>query len=853
MGAPPGQAKFRITKPIITEKRKFQLLSYQENMDKIEKIAAEANIQKPKRRRKTGGKHQMSACCACKKKRKKCDGGYPRCSGCVSSGVKCTIVDGITGREIPRNHLETLENLISSLKSDCSSLKEVIEIQAVNLKSLETKNKKLENTIILDSLSSPSFPNQTNKSHSESGSIANSIFSKSHQTDTKDIFERYPPTIGENKDLTLEVGLLSFGSSETGFLGASSAYSIAKALSHSIGYRQFHKELDYYTNRRDNNKGNKDTESEQEADMELSFKGPTLQMGKKYLEAYKITVQCQYPFMDWDWVLEVFEDVVLNDSKNPEALFFIYMIFAIGCQLLDLHSKISTSINIKAYYNKAFESVGSIIEGSTLRTVQAYLIMSVFSQKMPDGTSIWQTTGLAIRTAVALGLHREPYSRKQKLANMRSFTTPTDTPSDEFQTASEYTGINSPELSDSYSKASDLKSRIFWSAYGMERINGLVLGRPFSIADIDIDAAYPVDNEENSIAIHVIRLRRMQSNICSFVYKAHKIIETPEEIDATRVQILLELNNWMSTFPAKSNPASTFETDNWSIISYHNSILLLLRPVILEVAKSKENSSPRLLEWFKVFTQSASAVCLNYKHLHSKGKLSYTWLSIHCCFVSGLSFLYCIWIDKSLKVLEWKRKSHIYDTITACSTILYVWAEKWDGAKLFRDTFDKLLKIVLSFDDRNPNVGMFLRRDSDECLKNGVFVEGSIGIDQYLSYDINKDFSTNNSNKNDSYGIIDQTDGGMLPSPFTSVETSKSQRVFEKKVKDDSLYDSHPKLKDANDEIENAKFQNHHNGCSTGRATEVLDFDSSLWEFLNSTGDRFLRDIFYEMEENLYL
>ncbi|GMF06716.1 unnamed protein product [[Candida] boidinii] len=142
---------------------------------------------------------------------------------------------------------------------------------------------------------------------------------------------------------------------------------------------------------------------------------------------------------------------------------------------------------------------------------------------------------------------------------------------------------------------------------------------------------------------------------------------------------------------------------------------------------------------------------------------------------------------------------------------------------------------------------MFLRRDSDECLKNGVFVEGSIGIDQYLGYDINKDFSTNNQNKDDSYGAIDQTVG------FSSLETSKSQRVFDKNVEDDSLYNSHPKLKDTNDEIENAKFQNHHNGCSTGRATEVLDFDSSLWEFLNSTGDRFLRDIFYEMEENLYL
>ncbi|OUM51166.1 hypothetical protein BVG19_g253 [[Candida] boidinii] len=713
-----------------------------------------------KRKRRSGGKHQMAACAACKLKRKKCDGLYPVCSGCIKRGTECTIVDATTGREIPRNYIETLEKNIKNLQE-----------QTDRFLDIEKKYSKLLKAV---NVYQNDFNTEKKNNNSKDGVVHQEFHKQEPQETIKpvDISKakgNETPAPEKSKDLASDIGFLTLNAtSESGFLGPSSACSIAKAISLAIGGRSGFS-------------GATTTSSVNESyikeTMEMPFKKPTMRSGEIYLTAYKNFVHLQYPFLNWDSILSKFEDVIVRDSKDQESLFFIYMIFAIGCLLLEDSTPHTSSIYTLTFYKKAFENIGQIVEASNLTTVQAYLLIAVFSQKIPDGPSIWQTTGLAIRIAVALGLHREPYKSRRR------------------------------QSSESLKAIQDLKARVFWSAYGMERINGLVLGRPFSIADIDIDAPYPDDTEENAVAIHVIRLRRIQSNICTFVYKPHKFSDNVEEIDATRVQILLELKDWMSTFPAKVNPTSTYDTNNWSIVSYHNCVLLLLRPVVLAIAKLKEKSSTRLLEWFKVFTQSASSICLNYKLLHSKGKLSYTWMTIHCCFVSGMSFMYCLWLDKSLKLLQWRSKSHIYDTISACSMILYVLAEKWPRAKVFRDTFDRMSKTVLNSENGNGEI-QENRKVFTDILTHGLF-QGNFGIDQYLGH-------TYQLNVNSFYNSLDEEN---FPA-----ERSNSQ---------------------ANNNSMNG------NEASTELYENLMNQENDpLLDFLNTSGDPLLKDIFYEIEDN---
>lgn len=69
-------------------------------------------------------------------------------------------------------------------------------------------------------------------------------------------------------------------------------------------------------------------------------------------------------------------------------------------------------------------------------------------------------------------------------------------------------------------------------------------------------------------------------------------------------------------------------------------------------------------------------------------------ISLHSCFVAGLTLVYCIWRDRSL---------FSYDMLEAtrdCSQSLTIFGEKWPGAVKYRDIFDvlsgNLLKSIVN-------------------------------------------------------------------------------------------------------------------------------------------------------------
>lgn len=664
------------------------------------------------------------------------------------------MVDLASEKEIPRNYVETLENKVFHLESTLSKKEQARE----------------------SGLDHNELPN---------GGSFNKLESQSEY----EVMDE-----PGNKDLARDVGYITLAAAaEPRYLGASSAYSIAKVITHSIHYYRQKQKKYNVGGVKVVSSGSSDTDEHQDQFLGLEHLKPSEEIGIKLLKAYHQGVQCQYPFLDWSWVLQCFDKVINTNTDEDIPLFFIYMIFAIGSQLMEGISRTPSTIHARAYYNKAFEHITSVIEDTSIRSVQVYLILGIFSQKMPCGSSIWQTTGLAIRTSVALGLHRSP-----SYTNMRSRHREID------------------------HDGQDLRSRVFWSAYSLERINGLVLGRPFGISDVDIDVPLP-DSQEYVVANHVFKLRKIQSSICLFVYGPRHFSEDKDEVNITRHQIMLELNSWKSTFPVRHDAKCTWETDNWCTISYHNSVLLLLRPVVLEVSEMKSGTSASAIEWFKIFTKSASAICLNYKELHSIQKLSYTWLALHCVFIAGVSFLYCIWLDCSLMILQWKRKSIIYDTISACSNILYVLAERWEGAKAFRNSFEQISKSILSkLEDENGNeTEIDSNADVDgEIMQNcsPKFAPGIANIKKsYLPESLSIGQCARDSQERG--GNLGLTDGVSFALP-SSVSSNSSPA--------DNMDHSFDEVKNGYNSV-----------------------DSSIWDFLNNEGDQFLRAIFYEIEETL--
>lgn len=59
-------------------------------------------------------------------------------------------------------------------------------------------------------------------------------------------------------------------------------------------------------------------------------------------------------------------------------------------------------------------------------------------------------------------------------------------------------------------------------------------------------------------------------------------------------------------------------------------------------------------------------------------------ISLHSCFVAGLTLMYCLWRDRSLFSFD------VLEASRACSLSLTIFGEKWPGAVKYRDIFDAL-------------------------------------------------------------------------------------------------------------------------------------------------------------------
>lgn len=117
----------------------------------------------------------------------------------------------------------------------------------------------------------------------------------------------------------------------------------------------------------------------------------------------------------------------------------------------------------------------------------------------------------------------------------------------------------------------EMRKRLFWSCYTMDRQISIPLGRPFSISDRDIDVPLPLDVDEScqdiraleiastlepdvprkesttlTAFLHILRLRRIESNIQQSIYRVDEAVNvTDDEVD----YYLEQLEKWKNLIP----------------------------------------------------------------------------------------------------------------------------------------------------------------------------------------------------------------------------------------------------------------------------------------------------------------
>ncbi|WVQ66218.1 uncharacterized protein L199_004397 [Kwoniella botswanensis] len=658
----------------------------------------------------TSRKRRGLACERCRSRKQKCLPGHgSRCRNCQRADTPCEFIEKSANEIYLQRYTTELENRVKQLEDFINT-------------SVVTGRQGLSQ--------SPQVHSTTQDSSQAHG-------------DT-----RASASASEDDNLATGVGFLSLnGGSDPLYLGGSSGVGWAKVLMHSLKHKNTVSGNPTSPRiARPSPSSHPPHPPALHENLTPLPDPPSENLGIHYITTVYYRVQSRYGFLDWvniqSWQadhkrlcgLRPLDSLLTNNDttttvQDHYGAFFLWMLYGLGAKLCenDIGSGM-VPVSHEVYFNTALRHFIPLSTIQSLTTVQALLLLIVYTfRHTSSDLSLWHTGGLAIRSAIELGLHRK---------------------------------IRSKEIRERDPRAYCMRQRVWWGAYILDRMIAIQFGRPFAIQDRDIDIELPVNLDANiadqealcellnaqalmpetnrpgeeyrngygcftsmTSFIHTIRLNQLKSKIHEQVYTVDKPIRHIEDSDAIQ-GILNELNMWRSNYPLQPDNRIPNCSHEFFEVEYHNCVQILLRPL------AARDDAPDY--WLSNCAASAAAVLdIECQLLRRDSKNLATWVLCKI-FMSGLTLLHVIWNHP--QVLP---SSTVSRALRSCSTCLFIYAQQFPIAGSYLDCFEDLVK---AFDERreaharpiddsnNGNMSdmMGLSRSNDNIV-NGNTASFSIG------------------------------------------------------------------------------------------------------------------------------
>jgi hypothetical protein len=404
------------------------------------------------------------------------------------------------------------------------------------------------------------------------------------------------------------VGFISLGG-EPAYVGSSSGFSLASDLGQMVQATVWNKAL-------------ASTVSESQpsplsvADLKNHGAGPPNdEMGARILDAYFTRLHVRYPFLDRLEVQQRHANrfTQTNDTTEDKfGTFKIYMIYAIGATLLKLTESYDYTPP-ENFFMTALQHISAAKDSHSIHNIEAMTLLVVYNLRSPSNSGIWYMTGLAMRTCVELGLHRDAH-----YAKFSAFE-------------------------------AQLRRRLFWSVYFLERVIAVSLGRPYSISDRDIDASLPLDIDDTvrddgliertlaasssatflssrptsnlTMGVQLIKLKKLESQIQTTIYRVDRPLAS---LIPKLPGILHRLDDWHKSLP----PCPTSEADYLNV-HYNKAIRLLLQPFLTIL--------PPADPYIQLCLQASGQICQIFKRLHQRDSYGHSFIALHSVFIAGVT------------------------------------------------------------------------------------------------------------------------------------------------------------------------------------------------------------------------
>jgi hypothetical protein len=269
-----------------------------------------------------------------------------------------------------------------------------------------------------------------------------------------------------------------------------------------------------------------------------------------------------------------------------------------------------------------------------------------------------------------------------------------------------------------------LRRRVFWQFYLIDRYSSTTLDRPFLIDDNDISTKFPVEasdeeleaansqvqsldsfefkrepdiQNEMTVFFVSVRLRQVSSHIqTEFSKLRRRIFSSPSKhllaghIHVVMNKLLKELQDWRNRTPIIQEPSCLYETQEWYDLLIARERLSVLRRAIDLVPKV--NGSPPK-EILTVFLKSALGTIERYHDLWrlKSEMITHTRSYFHMLFTAGLSVMYCTSVSKKIAAEDLRAS---YEGLLRCQELLNSVARQLPDAHNYVSVFEALLRDV---------------------------------------------------------------------------------------------------------------------------------------------------------------
>ncbi|KAI8653643.1 Zn(2)-C6 fungal-type domain-containing protein [Fusarium sp. Ph1] len=664
------------------------------------------------------GRKKGTACLRCRTQKIRCDDQQPACGHCARVGHAC-VRPGLVPNAGTLSHLSQVEARLRWLEDALR------EVAPERMDHAPTVSQPIEVGAPISDLAQqapqgqaarPSpvplqpqpqdeiVPHQiTDQSPHTLGHLVHNVYGSTPDSQTE-TSPAVSTQIKPNEPLAHEVGLLSLANSkESKYLGPSSGVPFARlifsAIPQSQGLATCWATPSNAAAQGINAERAKPFPPDWTSEVDLQH----------FVDAYFETYQPLYPFLDEDvthgWLQSLFTRhpqaasafthhmprlSEIEASLSPISSVQIFLIIALGSRTLE--ARLSTDFSSERYFATAMSRLDSLALHDSSEGLQIMLLLTLCSFNFVDGPNAWFLTSNIIASCLDLGFQRRWIE-----------TTATMTEQHQRQIETRKT----------------LRSGIFWSAYSLERQLAVVLGRPLTLRDEAIDVEYP--GGEQSVPItpsqtepsqpcvqspkrtrlqvpaylvshYSFRFDRILAEIKLTLYRVVNMpdrfpwpTETPawqvavhKSCDALHDELISQLK-WQSRRNSSDHGMRSLE------IKYHQCLMLLYRP-------SPAITQPTIDSW-RVCYNSAVKTVLICAELQRFCKLNNSWLTAHSVFVSGITFMYCLWINPSL--LQEVGIDTFTSNTNACSTVLRYLGKTWSVAADALEKFERLVQTTL--------------------------------------------------------------------------------------------------------------------------------------------------------------